>query len=51
MAVHSKCKLVKKERLKEDIYKFSIKSKEIAESAKPRTILRNKSYRKHRAIT
>lgn len=34
MPVHAKCKLVKKERLKEDIYKFSVESKEIAENAK-----------------
>lgn len=45
MQLHQKCKLVKKEKLKEDIFKFSIKSKEIAENAKPRTILRNKSIR------
>lgn len=34
MQVHAKCKLVKKEKLKEDIYKFSVESKEIAENAK-----------------
>lgn len=45
MPVHKKCKLVKKERLKDDIYKFSVKSEEIAKVALPRTIFRNKSYR------
>ena len=38
MPVHRKCKLVKSEKLKEDIFKFSVESKEIANSAKPRTI-------------
>lgn len=38
MPIHTKCKLIKKEKLKEDIYKFEIESKEIAKSAKPRTI-------------
>ena len=38
MPLHIKCKLVKKEKLKEDIYKFTINSKEIANIAKPRTI-------------
>ena len=38
MPVHDKCKLVKKEALKDDIYKFSVKSEEIAKNAKPRTI-------------
>ncbi len=45
MPVHAKCKLVKKEKLKEDIFKFSVEAKEIANTAKPRTILRNKSNR------
>ncbi len=45
MPVHSKSKLVKKEKLREDIYKFTVESKEIAKSALPRTILRNKSFR------
>ena len=35
MPVHSKCKLVKKEVLKEDIFKFSIEAEEIAKCAKP----------------
>ena len=43
MPIHAKCKLVKKEKLKEDIFKFSVESKEIASTAKPRTILGNKS--------
>lgn len=38
MAIHSKCKLVKKEKLKEDIFKFSVESEEMAKNAKPRTI-------------
>ena len=38
MPIHTKCKLVKTEKLKEDIYKFSVESKEIAKTAKPRTI-------------
>ncbi len=38
MPVHAKCKLVKKEKLSDDIYKFSIESKEIAENAKARTV-------------
>ena len=35
MPIHSKCKLVKKEQLKEDIFKFSVEAGEIAKSAKP----------------
>jgi len=35
MPVHSKCKLVKKEKLKEDIFKFSVEADEIAKTAKP----------------
>ena len=38
MPAHLKCKLVKKEALKEDIYKFEVEAEEIAKSAKPRTI-------------
>lgn len=34
MPVHVKVKLVKKEKLKEDIYKFSVKTEEIAKTAK-----------------
>ncbi len=41
MPVHAKCKLVKKEKLKEGIYKFSVAEKEIARNAKPRAISRN----------
>lgn len=41
MPIHTKCKLVKKEKLKEDIFKFSIESEEIAKTAKARTIFRN----------
>ena len=33
MPVHSKCKLVKKEQLKTDIFKFSVEAKESVESA------------------
>ncbi len=35
MPVHEKCRLIKKEQLKEDIYKFKIEAKEIAKTAKP----------------
>ena len=45
MPVHTKCKLVKVEKLKEDIFKFSIKAEEIAKCAKPRTISSSKSFR------
>lgn len=38
MKGHYKCKLVKKEQLKDDIYKFSVEANEIAKCAKPRTI-------------
>lgn len=38
MALHLKCKLVEKEALKPDIFKFSVEAEEIAKSAKPRTI-------------
>lgn len=38
MPVHVKCKLVKKEALKKDIFKFSVESEDIARDAKPRTI-------------
>lgn len=45
MPSHIKAKLVKKEKLTEGIYKFSVDSEEIAKIAKPRTIFRNKSTR------
>ena len=51
MAVHTKCELVEKEKLKDDIFKFSVKSKEIAENAKPRTIPWNKSCKWNRTST
>lgn len=51
MPVHRKCKLVKSEKLKEDIFKFSVESKEIAEIAKPRTISWDKSNRRRRTFT
>lgn len=35
MPIHSKCKLIKKEKLIEGIYKFSIEAEEIAKIAKP----------------
>ena len=35
MSVHIKAKLIKKEKLKEDIYKFSVETEEIAKTAKP----------------
>ncbi len=38
MPIHIKRKLVKKEKLKEDIYKFTVNSKEIASLARPRSI-------------
>lgn len=41
MPVHVKCKLIKKEKLKEDIYKFYVESEEIARTASPRTIFGN----------
>ena len=47
MPVHAKCKLVKKEKLKEDIFKFSLDAKEIASTAKPRTIPRDKGNRRN----
>ncbi len=34
MPIHAKCKLVKKEKLREDIFKFSVESTEIAKTAK-----------------
>ena len=43
MPIHSKCKLIKNEKLIEGIYKFKIEAGEIAKVAKPRTISRNKS--------
>lgn len=43
MPVHNTYKLVKKEKLKKDIFKFSVEAKEIAKDAKPRTIFGNKS--------
>lgn len=45
MPIHTKAKLIKKEKLREDIYKFTVETKEIARSALPRTVLRNKSDR------
>ena len=48
MPVHKKCKLVQKELLKDDIYRFVVDAKEIAETAKPQTIFRNKSTRECR---
>ena len=41
MPVHVKCKLVNKEKLKEDIYKFEVESEETAKTAAPRTIFRD----------
>lgn len=38
MPTHIKCKLFKKEKLKDDIYKFTVSAKEIANIAKPRAI-------------
>ena len=38
MPIHVKCKLLKKEKLKDDIYKFTVDAKEIVNLAKPRTI-------------
>ncbi len=38
MPVHTKCKLLKKEKLIEGIYKFTIAAEEIAKTARPRTI-------------
>lgn len=38
MPKHLKCKLIKKEMLKPDIFKFVIEAEEIAKTAKPRTI-------------
>ena len=50
MPSHVKAKLVKKEKLTEGIYKFSVASEEIAKTAKPRTIFRNKGTRQNRTI-
>lgn len=38
MRVHSKCKLIKKEKLSNDIYLFGVEEEEIAKSAIPRSI-------------
>ena len=38
MPTHVKCQLLKKEKLTENIYKFSVEAEEIAKNAKPRTI-------------
>lgn len=38
MPVHIKCKLLKKEKLQDGIYKFTIEAEEVAKNAKPRTI-------------
>ena len=35
MPVNIKAKLIKKEQLKNDIYKFSLEAKEITDTAKP----------------
>ena len=51
MPVHVKSKLIKKEMLKEDIYKYVIEAPEIASKALPRTISRNKSNRQSRPTT
>lgn len=45
MPIHAKCKLIKKEQLKDDIYKFVVEAPEIANIAMPRTIFRNKGTR------
>jgi hypothetical protein len=45
MPVQLKAKLIKKEQLKSDIFKFSLQAKEITQVAKPRSVYRNKSYR------
>ncbi len=35
MPIHSKCKLIKKDKLNKDIYKFSVEAEEIAKKALP----------------
>ena len=35
MPVHAKCKLIKKEKLTDEIFKFSVEAKEVAKDAKP----------------
>ncbi len=50
MPKHVKAKLIKKEKLTEGIYKFSIDAEEIAKTAMPRTIFRNKGTRQNRTI-
>lgn len=45
MPVHAKCKLVKKEQLKGNIFKFGVEVGEELKNALPRTIYRNKSDR------
>lgn len=45
MPVHAKCKLVKKEQLRNDIFKFGVEVKEELKNALPRAIYRNKSNR------
>lgn len=50
MPVQIKSKLIKKEQLKFDIFKFSLEAKDITDIAKPRTIHRNKNNRYTRSI-
>ena len=38
MPIHTKCKLLEKEKLASDIYRFKIEAEEIAKGAKPRSI-------------
>ncbi len=49
MPVHAKCKLVKKEQLKDDIFKFGVEVGEELKNSLPRTIYRNKGNRRNRA--
>lgn len=43
MPVQLKSKLIKKEQLKTDIFKFSLEAEEIVNIAKPRSVYRNKN--------
>lgn len=45
MPNHVKAKLIKKEKLADEIYKFSVDAEEIAKTALPRTVFRSKSAR------
>lgn len=45
MPVEMNCKIVGKEKLNFNTYKYSVKTKEISEIAQPRKLLGSKSFR------